>query len=49
MFKIFKTEGFKERRRYEVLCKNFKSTVKQMNELMIRRELIEEYVRHLEE
>ena len=41
IFKIFKTEGYKERQRYEILCKDFKKNVTNMNEQSIRGELIQ--------
>ena len=49
MFRTFKTEGFKERRRYEVLCGDFQEKVAAMNEQEIRGELIQEYVRVMED
>jgi hypothetical protein len=48
MFKVYKSQGFRERQRYEVFCKSFRSNIEQMNEQIIRNELIQEYVRHLE-
>lgn len=49
LFKIFKTEGLKERRRYEELCRNFKEKIAEMNEDPIREELIQEYVKVMED
>jgi hypothetical protein len=48
LFKVYKTQGFRERNRYSVFCKNFRSNINEMNEQIIRNELIEEYIRHLE-
>jgi hypothetical protein len=48
MFKVYKSQGFRERQRYEVLCKRFRSNIEHMNSQIIRNELIQEYVRHLE-
>jgi hypothetical protein len=48
MFKYYKTEGLKERNRYNVLCSNFKENISLMNKQSLRNELIEEYVKHLE-
>lgn len=48
MFKVYKSQGFKERLRYDVLCKNFRPNLEQMNTQIIRNELIQEYIRHLE-
>ena len=49
LFKIFKTEGLKERRRYEELCRDFKEKIAEMNEDPIREELIQEYVKVMED
>ena len=49
MFKIYKTEGFKEKRRYEILCKNFRGNIEKINKQAIRKELMEEYIRLLDE
>jgi hypothetical protein len=48
MFKVYKSQGFRERNRYEVLCKRFRPNIEQMNNQIIRNELIQEYIRHLE-
>lgn len=48
LFRVYKTQGFRERSRYDQLCKNFRSNIAEMNRQVIRNELIEEYVRHLE-
>jgi hypothetical protein len=48
MFKVYKSQGFRERQRYEVLCSRFRTNIKQMNDQIIRNELIQEYIRHLE-
>lgn len=48
LFKVYKTQGFKERNRYSALCKNFRANIAEMNQQIIRNELIEEYVKHLE-
>ncbi len=45
---MYKSQGFRERQRYEVFCKNFRSNIEQMNDQIIRNELIQEYVRHME-
>lgn len=49
IFKIFKTEGFKERNRYQVLCKRFKENLTHMNTQIIGPELILEYIRIMED
>ena len=45
---MYKSQGFRERQRYEVLCKRFRTNIEQMNDQIIRNELIQEYIRHLE-
>jgi len=47
MFKVYKSQGFRERQRYEVLCKRFRSNIELMNDQTIRNELIQEYIKHL--
>ena len=49
MFKTFKIEGYKERKRYEELCKNFRSNIEAMNKQILRSELIQEYIKVMEE
>lgn len=49
LFKIFKTEGFRERNRYAALCGKFKENLGEMNQFVARSELIQEYVRVMEE
>ena len=48
LFKVYKTQGFRERSRYGVLCRDFRANIAEMNGQVIRNELIEEYVKHLE-
>jgi hypothetical protein len=48
MFKTFKTEGYKERTRYAILCGSFRDNLAKMNQHPLRNELIQEYVKHLE-
>lgn len=48
LFKVYKTQGFRERNRYSQLCKNFRANITEMNQQIIRSELIEEYIKHLE-
>ena len=47
-FKTFKTEGFRERRRYGQLCSRFRDNLRLMNGFQARDQLIQEYVRALE-
>lgn len=36
LFQIYKTQGFRERNRYQIFCKNFKDNITQMNDQIIR-------------
>ena len=49
LFKIYKVEGFKERSRYDDVCRRVRESILSMNKQSIRNELMEEYLKELYE